>query len=49
MEIILLQIKWLFYPVTKKFIFLEEGDIAEIKLDKITIYDKNGNLVESSN
>ena len=32
--------------VTDKFIFLEEGDIAEIKLDKITIYDFNDNLVE---
>ena len=28
--------------VTKKFIFLEEGDIAELKLEKITIYDKDG-------
>jgi len=32
--------------VTDKFIFLEEGDVAEIKLDKITIYDFNDNLVE---
>jgi len=32
--------------VTNKFIFLEDGDIAEIKLDKITIYDLNNNLVE---
>lgn len=32
--------------LTDKFIFLEEGDIAEIKLDKITIYDLNDNLVE---
>jgi len=31
--------------VTKEFIFLEEGDIAEIKINKITIYDLNGNLV----
>ena len=31
--------------VTKKFIFLEEGDVAEIKIDKITIYNLNGNLV----
>jgi len=31
--------------VTKEFIFLEEGDIAEIKIDKITIYDLNGKLV----
>jgi len=30
---------------TKKFIFLEEGDIAEIKIDQITIYDINDNLV----
>jgi glutamine---fructose-6-phosphate transaminase (isomerizing) len=32
--------------VTKKFIFLEEGDIAEIKINKISIYDKEGNLVD---
>ena len=32
--------------VTKKFIFLEEGDIAEIKIDKITIYNQDGYLVE---
>ena len=31
--------------VTKEFIFLEEGDIAEIKINKITIYDHDGNLV----
>jgi len=31
--------------VTKKFIFLEDGDIAELKLDKITIYDQDGKLV----
>jgi glutamine---fructose-6-phosphate transaminase (isomerizing) len=31
---------------TKKFIFLEEGDIAEIKIDKVTIFDIDGNLVE---
>jgi glutamine---fructose-6-phosphate transaminase (isomerizing) len=29
-------------PVTREFIFLEEGDIAELNLDKITIYDKDG-------
>ena len=28
--------------VTSKFIFLEEGDIAEIKIKKINIYDQNG-------
>jgi len=32
--------------VTKEFIFLEEGDIAEIKINKVTIYDFDGNLVE---
>ena len=26
-------------PVTQKFIFLEEGDVADIRLDKVTIYD----------
>ena len=31
--------------VTKKFIFLEDGDVAELKLEKITIYDKDGNKV----
>ena len=30
--------------VTNKFIFLEEGDIAEIKIDKISVYDEKGNL-----
>ncbi|MBT4435494.1 glutamine--fructose-6-phosphate transaminase (isomerizing), partial [bacterium] len=29
-------------PVTKKFIFLEDGDIVELKIDKVTIYDKDG-------
>jgi len=29
-------------PVTKKFIFLEEGDVAELKLENIKIYDKDG-------
>jgi glutamine---fructose-6-phosphate transaminase (isomerizing) len=28
--------------VTKNFIFLEDGDIAEIKADQIIIYDENG-------
>jgi glucosamine--fructose-6-phosphate aminotransferase (isomerizing) len=31
---------------TKKYIYLEEGDIAEIKIDKVTIFDIDGNLVE---
>ena len=33
-------------PVTKDFIFLEEGDIAELTLCKVTIYDENGTQVE---
>jgi len=32
--------------VTNKFIFLEDGDIAEIKIDKTTIFDLDGNLVD---
>jgi len=32
--------------VTKEFIFLEEGDVAEIKIDKITIFDIDGNLAD---
>ena len=32
--------------VTKEFIFLEEGDVAEIQIDKVTIYDVDGNLVD---
>ena len=34
--------------VTKKFIFLEEGDIAVIKINKISIYDNEGCLVKRS-
>jgi glucosamine--fructose-6-phosphate aminotransferase (isomerizing) len=30
---------------TKEFIFLEEGDIADITLESVTIYDINGNPV----
>ena len=32
--------------ITKDFIFLEEGDIADITLNSITIYDKNGRQVK---
>lgn len=32
--------------ITKEFIFLEEGDVAEITLKSVTIYDKDGNKVE---
>lgn len=33
-------------PVTQRFIFLQEGDIAEITLKQLVIYDKNGEVVE---
>ncbi|MEE9345187.1 MAG: glutamine--fructose-6-phosphate transaminase (isomerizing) [Methylococcales bacterium] len=33
-------------PVTHRFIFLEDGDIAEITCNSITIYDETGNVVE---
>jgi len=33
-------------PVTQNFIFLEEGDIAEITRDAVKIFDINGELVE---
>jgi glucosamine--fructose-6-phosphate aminotransferase (isomerizing) len=32
--------------ITKRFIFLEEGDIADITLDSVTIFDKNGVQIE---
>ena len=32
--------------ITNKFIFLEEGDIAEINIDKINIYNNKGNKVK---
>ncbi|MCW8919673.1 MAG: glutamine--fructose-6-phosphate transaminase (isomerizing) [Gammaproteobacteria bacterium] len=33
-------------PVTRRFIFLEEGDMAQLSRDAITIYDASGNQVE---
>lgn len=33
-------------PVTQRFIFLEDGDVADITRDKLTIYDSNKNVVE---
>jgi len=33
-------------PVTQNFIFLEDGDIADIRKDKITIYDVKGDVVD---
>jgi len=33
-------------PVTQRFIFLHEGDIADVTRDSITIYDVDGNEVD---
>jgi len=33
-------------PVTRRFIFLEEGDVAEITRRTVSIFDNNGNPVE---
>jgi len=33
-------------PVTQRFIYLENGDFAELRLDKATIYDHGGAVVE---
>ncbi len=33
-------------PVTQRFIFLKEGDIADIRRDELTIYDARGKQVE---
>jgi len=33
-------------PVTQRFIFLEEGDIAELRIDSLVIYDKHDRVVE---
>lgn len=33
-------------PVTQRFIYLEQGDLAEVRRDKVTIYDTDGNVVE---
>ncbi len=33
-------------PVTQRFIFLEEGDIADIRRDSLVIYDKDDQQVE---
>lgn len=33
-------------PVTRRFAFLEEGDVAEITRSKVSIYDVDGNPVE---
>jgi len=33
-------------PVTRRFIFLEEGDVAEITRHSVRIFDKDGNAIE---
>ena len=33
-------------PVTRRFIYLDEGDIADIRPDSLVIYDRQGNVVE---
>jgi glucosamine--fructose-6-phosphate aminotransferase (isomerizing) len=33
-------------PVTQRFVFLEEGDVAEIRRDGISVYDEHGAPVE---
>jgi glucosamine--fructose-6-phosphate aminotransferase (isomerizing) len=33
-------------PVTQQFVYLEDGDIADLSRDSLTIYDKNNNIVE---
>ncbi|MGZ8225299.1 MAG: glutamine--fructose-6-phosphate transaminase (isomerizing) [Methylococcaceae bacterium] len=35
-------------PVTQRFIFMEEGDIAAITIDGLTIYDANDQIVNRS-
>jgi glucosamine--fructose-6-phosphate aminotransferase (isomerizing) len=33
-------------PVTQRFVFLEDGDVAEITRDRLTIFDSAGRVVE---
>ena len=33
-------------PVTQRFMFLEEGDVAEIRRDRIRVFDEQGDQVE---
>lgn len=33
-------------PVTRRFLFLEEGDIADVRRDGMTVYDAKGKVVE---
>lgn len=32
-------------PVTQRFVFLEEGDVADIRREQVTIYDESGKVV----
>jgi len=33
-------------PVTQRFVFLEEGDLAEVRRDGVSVFDEDGNPVE---
>jgi len=33
-------------PVTRKFIFLEEGDVADVRRDKVTVFDAAGQVIQ---
>jgi len=33
-------------PVTQRFIFLQDGDIADIRKDSLTIFNAAGEVVE---
>ena len=33
-------------PVTQKFIFLEDGDFADVRCDSLTLYNQSGEVVE---
>ncbi|SFF56438.1 glutamine--fructose-6-phosphate transaminase [Fontimonas thermophila] len=33
-------------PVTRRFKFLEEGDVADIRIDRVTIFDAAGRIVD---
>jgi len=33
-------------PVTRSFIFLEEGDVADVRRDSVTVFDAEGRVVE---
>ncbi|MDX1432819.1 MAG: glutamine--fructose-6-phosphate transaminase (isomerizing) [Gammaproteobacteria bacterium] len=33
-------------PVTQQFVFLEEGDIVDVRRDGVTVYDRDGGVIE---